>query len=151
MEEHMAVLLEKMDHQNKQLQLLTWQQAERVDVIALKQKETEGHIDAIKDCEGNHGWTISAMEKSIAELKSFHAEIGEQPKLLKQELGEKLLQELATLTSLGVTQLQPMAPPLCHQMLLLVWFREKEWEKEILRALEMLLEVDLTVLMSTET
>ena len=38
-----------MDQQNEQLQLLTRQQAERVDVIALKQKETDGHIDAIKN------------------------------------------------------------------------------------------------------
>ena len=48
MEEQMAALLEKMDQQNEQLQLLTRQQAERVDGIALKQKETDGYIDAIK-------------------------------------------------------------------------------------------------------
>ena len=46
MEEQMAALLEKMDQHNEQLQLfLTQQQAERVDVIALKQEETDGHID----------------------------------------------------------------------------------------------------------
>ena len=36
-------------------------------------------------------------------------------------------------------------------MLLLVWFREKEREEEILRALEMLLEVDSAALTLTET
>ena len=41
MEEQMAALLEKMDQQNEQLQLLTRQQAERVDGIELKQKETD--------------------------------------------------------------------------------------------------------------
>ena len=54
---------------------------------------------------------MSAMEESIAGLKSFHAEIGEQQKSLKLKLREKMLQELATPTSLGGTQLQPMAPP----------------------------------------
>ena len=48
MEEQMAALLEKMDQQNEQLQLLTRQQAERVDGIALKQKETDENLDAIQ-------------------------------------------------------------------------------------------------------
>ena len=82
---------------------------------------------------------MSAMEESIAGLKSFHAEIGEQQKSLKLKLREELLQELATPTSLGGTR--PWRPRLSQQMLLLVWSREKEWEEEILRALEMLLEV----------
>ena len=111
----MATLLEKMDQQNEQLQLLTRQQAERVDVIALKQKETDGHIDAIKgdldSVKGIMDGRMSAMEESIAGLKSFHAEIGEQQKSLKQELREELLQELATPISLGGTRLRPMAPP----------------------------------------
>ena len=115
MEEQMAALLEKMDQQNEQLQLLTRQQAERVDVIELKQKETDRHIKAIKgdldSAKGLMDGRMSAMEESIAGLKSSHAEIGEQQKLLKQELREELLQELATPTSLGVTQLQPMAAP----------------------------------------
>ena len=54
---------------------------------------------------------MSAMEEFIAGLKSFHVEIGEQQKSLKQELCEELLRELATPSSLGVTQLQPMVPP----------------------------------------
>ena len=107
MEEQMAALLEKMDQQNEQLQLLTRQQAERVDVIALKQKETDGHIDAIKgdldSVKGIMDGRMSAMEESIAGLKSFHAEIGEQQKLLKLKLREELLQELATPTSFGGT------------------------------------------------
>ena len=74
MEEQMAALLEKMDQQNEQLQFLTWQQAERVDVIALKQKETDGHINAIKgDLDSVKGITdgrMNAMEDSIAGLKS---------------------------------------------------------------------------------
>ena len=57
---------------------------------------------------------MSAMEESIAGLKSFHAEIGEQQKSLKlklrEELLQELLQELATPTSLGSTRLRPMAP-----------------------------------------
>ena len=114
MEEQMAALLEKMDQQNEQLQLLTRQQAERVDGIALKQKETDGYIDAIKgdldSVKGIMDGRMSTMEESIAGLKSFHAEIGEQQKSLKQELREELLQELATSTSLGVTRLRPMAP-----------------------------------------
>ena len=114
MEEQMAALLEKMDQQNEQLQLLTRQQAERVDVIVLKQKETDGHIDAIKgdldSVKGIMDGQMSAMEESIAGLKSFHAEIGEQLKSLKLKLREGLLQELATPTSLGGTRLQPMAP-----------------------------------------
>ena len=48
MEEQMAALLEKLDQQNEQLQLLTRQQAERVDGIDLKQKETDENLDAIK-------------------------------------------------------------------------------------------------------
>ena len=61
MEEQMAALLEKMDQQNEQLQLLTRQQAERVDGIALKQKETDENLDAIQGRLGlrerDHGWT----------------------------------------------------------------------------------------------
>ena len=114
MEEQMAALLEKMDQQNEQLQLLTRQQAERVDGIALKQKETDRYIDAIKgdldSVKGIMDGRMSTMEESIAGLKSFHAEIGEQQKSLKQELREELLQELATSTSLGFTRLRPMAP-----------------------------------------
>ena len=111
-EEHMAALLEKMDQQNEQLQLLTQQQAERVDVIALKQKETDGHIDAIKggdldSVKGSMDGQMSAMEESIAGLKGFHAEIGEQQKSLKLKLRKELLQELATPTSLGGTRLWP--------------------------------------------
>ena len=40
----MAALLEKMNQRNEQLQLLTWQQAERVD----KHKKTNEYIDVIK-------------------------------------------------------------------------------------------------------
>ena len=111
MEEQMAALLEKMDQQNEQLQLLTRQQAERVDGIALKQKETDRHIDAIKGDLDSVKGNMSVTEKSIAGLKSFHAEIGEQQKSLKQELREELLQKLLTPTSLGVARLRPMAPP----------------------------------------
>ena len=115
MEEQMAALLEKMDQQNEQLQLLTRQQAERVDIIVLKQKETDGHIDAIKgdldSVKESMDGQMSAMEESIARLKSFHAEIGEQQKSLKLKLRKELLQELATPTSLGGTRLRPMAPP----------------------------------------
>ena len=77
----MAALLEKMDQQNEQLQLLTRQQAERVDGIALKQKETDENLDAIKgdldSVKGIMDGRMNAMEESIAGLKSFHAEIGE--------------------------------------------------------------------------
>ena len=111
----MAALLEKMDQQNEQLQLLTRQQAERVDGIALKQKETDENLDAIKgdldSVKGIMDGRMSAMEESIAGLKSFHAEIGEQQESLKQELREELLRELATPTSLGVARLRPIAPP----------------------------------------
>ena len=111
----MAALLEKMDQQNEQLQLLTRQQAERVDGIALKQKETDENLDAIKgdldSVKGIMDGRMNAMEESIAGLKSFHAEIGEQQESLKQKLREELLRELATPTSLGVTRLRPMAPP----------------------------------------
>ena len=54
---------------------------------------------------------MSAMEESIAGLKSFQEEIGEQQESLKQELCKEQLRELATPTSLGVTRLRPMAPP----------------------------------------
>ena len=54
---------------------------------------------------------MSAMEESIASLKSFQEEIGEQQESLKQELCKEQLRELATPTSLGVTRLRPMAPP----------------------------------------
>ena len=111
----MTALLEKMDQQNEQLQLLTQQQAERVDGIALKQKETDENLDAIKgdldSVKGIMDGRMNAMEESIAGLKSFHAEIGEQQESLKQELREELLRELATPTSLGVTRLRPVAPP----------------------------------------
>ena len=66
-----------------------------MDGIALKQKETDGYIDAIKgdldSLKGIMDGRMNAMEESIAGLKTFHAEIGEQ-----QELREELLQELAT-------------------------------------------------------
>ena len=104
MEEQMAALLEKMDQQNEQLQLLIRQQAERVDVIVLKHKETDRHIkEDLDSVKGNTDGRMSVMGKSIAGLKSFHAELGEQQKSLKQELHEELLQELATPTSLGGT------------------------------------------------
>ena len=151
----MAALLEKMDQQNEKLQLLAWQQAEWVDVIALKQKETDGHIDAIKgdldSVKGIMDGRMSAMEESIAGLKSFHAEIGEQQKSLKQELLRNCCRNSLLRSALEVLNFGPWRLRLCHQTLLLVWFREKEREEEILRALEMLLEVELTALTSTET
>ena len=73
----MAALLEKMD----QLQLLTRQQAERVDGIVLKQKETAevidaimGDLDSVKEVMDGR---MSAMEESIAGMKSFRVEIGD--------------------------------------------------------------------------
>ena len=40
MEEHLALLIAKMDEQKEQLQLLTRQQSERVDEVAKRQEET---------------------------------------------------------------------------------------------------------------
>ena len=54
-----------------------------------------GDLDSMK---GIMDGRMSAMEESIAGLKSFHAEIGEQQTSLKQELREELVQELATPT-----------------------------------------------------
>ena len=71
MKEQMAALLEKMDQQNEKLQ--TRQQADRVDGIALKQKETDENLDAIKgdldSVKGIMDGRMSAMEESIAGLK----------------------------------------------------------------------------------
>ena len=55
-----------------------------------------GDLDSMK---GIMDGRMSAMEESIAGLKSFHAEIGEQQTSLKQELREELVQELATPTT----------------------------------------------------
>ena len=60
----------------------------------------KGDLDSVKEIMDRRK---SVMEENVAGRKSFHAEIGEQQKSLKQELREELLQKLTTPTSLGVT------------------------------------------------
>ena len=50
-----------------------------------------GDLDSMK---GIMDGRMSAMEESIAGLKSFHAEIGEQQTSLKQELATPTTEEL---------------------------------------------------------
>ena len=151
----MAALLEKMDQQNEQLQLLTRQQAERVDGIVLKQKETDENLDAIKgdldSVKGIMDGQMSAMEESIAGLKVSIQRLVSSKESLKQELREELLRELATPTSLGVTRLWPMAPPFVPSDATVGDIPREGTGGVMLRALETLLEVKRTAPTTTAT
>ena len=93
---------------------LTRQQAERIDGLTQKQKETDENVSAIQgDLESVKtvmDGRLSAMEESLTGLRGFQAE---SMKTLKQELREELLRDLSTHTAPGtrVSSLRPMAPP----------------------------------------
>ncbi len=111
----MATLLAKMDLQSEQLELLTRQQAERVDGLAQKQREINEHVSALEgDLESVKAVVdgrLTSVEESLTGLERLRADIGERHESLRGELHDELLRELSVVGGIGLGgTLRPTAP-----------------------------------------
>ena len=76
----MSTLLERMEQQNEQLQVMTQQQADRIENVAQRQKETDQEVSAIagelRSVKLTIDGRLDAMEDSVAGLaKQIHATV----------------------------------------------------------------------------
>lgn len=112
LEEHLSLLLSKMDQQGEQLQQLSQLQSERVDSVVHRLDETDKHIEAVAgDLDSVKGMVhgrLDEVESSFTNLKAVQEELGEKQKVLKAELRDELLHEL---TAEMKSTLRPTAPP----------------------------------------